>query len=89
MFRIVSDFVPSPSFLLLCDDRRCAQCVTSVLIPETPEAEWAAAVKPFIETAIQSGWVIGIDRHLCPQHAGRIAQGRRLVEVVPQFAFKN
>jgi hypothetical protein len=39
---------------------------------------------PFVKGAIEAGWAIGIDRHLCPQHASRIAQGRKLVEV-PQF----
>ena len=84
MFRIVADFVPQPNLLLLCDDRHCGCFATAVLPAGLSEEERNATVTPFIQGAINAGWAIGIDRHLCPQHAGRIAQGRKLVEV-PQF----
>jgi hypothetical protein len=88
MFRIVTDFVERPSFLLLCDDRRCGCAATGALPAKANEAERHQAAAPFIKGALEAGWVIGIDQHLCPQHAQRIEQGRRLIEV-PQFNLKN
>lgn len=81
MFRIVTDFVPQPNLLLVCDDRHCGCVATGSLPPGANEELRNAAAMPFVQQAIEAGWAIGIDRHLCPQHAGRIAQGRRLVEV--------
>jgi hypothetical protein len=88
MFRIVTEFVPDAGFLLLCDHQHCGNMATAKLPEGTPESERVASVKPFIEGAIGQGWAIGIDAHLCPQHAERIAQGRRLVEV-PSFSLKK
>lgn len=87
MFRIVTEFVPTAGFLLLCDHPHCGNTAVASMVPETPEAERVKAVSPFIKGAIEQGWVIGIDAHLCPQHANRIAEGRKLV--VPAFAFRN
>jgi len=88
VFRIVTEFVPSAGFLLLCDHPHCGNMATASMPPDAPEGERVKAVSPFIKGSIEQGWAIGIDAHLCPQHATRIAQGRKLVEV-PAFAFRK
>lgn len=80
MFRIVTDFVETPTFLLICDERTCG-CFITAPVPPVQMPEIAGAVSAFIKTSADAGWMLGIDRHLCPQHTARMAQGRRLVEV--------
>jgi hypothetical protein len=70
----------TPTFLLLCDERRCG-CFSTGAVPPIKEAEIGGAVAGFIKASTDAGWVLGIDRHLCPQHNAKMAEGRRLVEV--------
>lgn len=65
MFRIVRDFVPRPALMLLCD-RSCGTIRVLSMRPEVPEEMQQAA---FIGSAVEEGWVIQLDRQVCPQHA--------------------
>lgn len=78
MFRIVSDFVEDPTFLLLCDERTCGVFSTA---PVATAEKLRGAADQFINSAKAAGWVLGVDIHLCPQHVAKLAQARQLIEV--------
>lgn len=80
MFRIVSEFVPKPAFLLLCDHPHCGNVQTNQF-DATPATDIKQLSAAFIEQAIATGWAIGLDRQICPAHVKASQQQQKLIEI--------
>ena len=69
MFRLVTQGVEKPAFLMLCDNIECgmtttAEAITSHLNPvPLPQQEMA-----FLEQCKRSGWFVSMRLSLCPGH---------------------
>jgi hypothetical protein len=70
MFRVVSEFVGSPYYLLLCDDPRCSVQFQHPL-PTGPTANPEA---PAIKAAQEEGWRISLGRQICPGHSKQLRE---------------
>ena len=80
MLRIVKDFVDHPSLFLLCDNKHCSTAITFTPDPSM-DVEIEQVVMPFAQQALEMGWVVAIDQHLCPNHVKKMQEGRKLVQV--------
>ncbi len=100
MFRVVSEFVPAPMYLLMCDDARCAISMakpvasgTKIISIETPTEATGENQAAFIDEARSQGWLIGLGMQLCPGHhhaaaerSKQATEQRRIV--VPQIGLR-
>jgi len=68
MFRVVSQFIESPCYLLICDDPRCKATFEHPLPEEVNGNPEHAAVK----AAQAKGWIVSIGRQICPGHAEQL-----------------
>jgi hypothetical protein len=68
MFRVVSEFVENPFYLLICDDPRCSTLFQHPLPSEPIENPEGEALK----SARAQGWLISIGRQICPGHAKQL-----------------
>jgi hypothetical protein len=69
MFRVVSQFVEEPFYMLLCDDFRCSTMFRHPLPPEQNATEGEA-----MKAAQQQGWIVSLGRQLCPGHSSQLRQ---------------
>ena len=68
MFRVVSEFVEQPFYMMLCDDPRCSVAFHHPLPEEVtgnPEGE-------ALKAAHAMGWIVSVGRQLCPGHANQL-----------------
>jgi hypothetical protein len=75
MFRIVKEFVPQPSFLVVCDHAHCGVHISQIL---TPGADLEVQAGVFIHTATDSGWALSMMGQLCPGHNPAQAEAKRV-----------
>ena len=71
MFRIVTQFVPSPRLFLLCDNQNCGN---SADLPLDRTVDMQQAQRDFLTDAATHGWSIAVLGQLCPQHTEQARQ---------------
>lgn len=88
MFRVASEFVPTPFYMLVCDDPRCATMFQHPLPTDTPANPEQAAIR----AAQADGWLMSFGRQLCPGHFKQLkdiaAKSDNLI-VVPQVGMRQ
>lgn len=67
MFRVVSEFVPSPTFMLLCDHKACGEMAMEGMPSQLSIASDPSA--RFLKEAQGHGWTISLIQQLCPRHS--------------------
>lgn len=65
MFRLVTLEVPTPKFLLMCDNRNCGACTFTDVTGRTQEEHNSAAAS-FVAQEQLHGWTVGLTGHFCP-----------------------
>jgi hypothetical protein len=79
MFRKATDGAGAPTFILLCENQRCAL----VARMEIPEGEIEKDEKtPFLHGVRGHGWTLSLEAHLCPKHSQANAAAKSLIAVV-------
>lgn len=68
MIRIVTEFVQTPSILLLCDHPYCGVFAQFAFDHVPAQEELTSALPSFIAGRKIEGWHPGMDRQLCPGH---------------------
>jgi hypothetical protein len=95
MFRVISSFVPSPRFLMLCDDVTCALMITRpvnfagglVTIGSDNRASIMQQEQAkFLDEARAEGWLVSLGAMFCPGHnqairASQKAQNEKRITV--------
>lgn len=76
MFRVVSEFVENPHYLLICDDPRCG-CVFEHGLPAEPTEN---PENDALKAAHKEGWLISIGRQICPGHAKQLREIEALMK---------
>jgi len=71
VFRIVTQFVPSPRLFLLCDNQNCGNSADR---PLDLTVDGNQAQRDFLTDASTNGWSIAIMGQLCPQHTEQVRQ---------------
>ncbi len=95
MVRIVRDFVPKLTFMILCD-ASCSQTIAGEAQPATEEQKASGMsdqleqkqMASFAMAAAQQGWKVGFDRQICPQHAKKEA-GETSRILIPHGRFNS
>jgi hypothetical protein len=67
MFKCVTEFVPSPLYVLICDNRNCLATAQGE-VSLANEEEMQLSQRSFIAKAQKDGWMVGLDAQLCPGH---------------------
>lgn len=87
MFRVITEFVPTPNLFLLCDHAHCGVYVCQPL-EGTVNGNMNELSAAFVKIRQMEGWSVGLDQQVCPEHvkAGRALQQMIQVPkiVVPQ-----
>jgi len=78
MFKIVRDGVPKPQFMMLCDGP-CGNVILAVV--EVENADRQQHHNAFYDSAAGQGWLVRLDRQLCPAHAREYAKTLPMVEI--------
>lgn len=68
MFKIVTEGVPTPHLLMMCD-AACAQVTSAPVMAGTEKSP--ETHQKFIEVAIHAGWTFRLDKQFCPMHGAR------------------
>lgn len=92
MFKVITELVTRPHFFLLCDNRNCCTA-HGFPLDRSSRATVESSQSECLRTAVQAGWIIGLEAQLCPEHAARLKQqmekeegegeGEKLVQVAP------
>jgi hypothetical protein len=83
MFRVVSEFVENPFYMLLCDDPRCSTMLQHPL-PEPVSNREVPIANPegeALKAAQTEGWLISVGRQICPGHAKQL---RDIIQLMKQ-----
>jgi hypothetical protein len=83
MLRIITDFVPVPVIMAMCDERTCGCYATANVEPPQTIQE---AVLGFIECRALEGWQMLVTHHLCPAHVKKLKDQQSMI-VVPKSSF--
>lgn len=81
MVKIVTEFVPKPAMVVMCDHPHCS-VFTSQEITQLPQ-DWSEYMKAFVAGRQMEGWMIGLDRQICPGHVQQAHKQAPMV-VVPK-----
>lgn len=79
-FKVVTDFVEKPVFLLSCD-RACG--INAQMQVEPGQERFHQAQVAFMNEAIRTGWRITFENHICPAHVKAEAENTPRI-LVPQ-----
>lgn len=66
MFKVVTEFVPSPIYMMVCDHPRCSQVITGNVQPGLEMAP--GAQMEFINQVQSKGWYVRLCSQFCPPH---------------------
>jgi hypothetical protein len=70
MFRVVSEFVETPFYMVICDDPRCSTMYQHPLPAEDSQNPEGTAIK----AAQEQGWRMSFGRQLCPGHNAQLKE---------------
>ena len=76
VIRVITELVPAPSILVLCDNAHCGVFASQEVPSPNP-----TAMQSFIAARALEGWSIGIDLQICPAHVNAAKQQQRLIHV--------
>jgi hypothetical protein len=71
MFRIITQFIPSPRLFLLCDNQNCG---ASADAPLNRTVDPSQAQSDFLTDAQSAGWSVALLGQLCPRHTEQARQ---------------
>lgn len=69
MIRIVTELIPIPSLLILCDHHHCGSFSQFNFERAPTKEQISAAMKPFLASLGLHGWWTGVDLQFCPGHS--------------------
>ena len=73
MFKVVREYVDSPMYLMMCDNRACAATATGPANLANAD-DTRLSQSSFLKAAAKDGWGVGLDAQLCPGHAALALQ---------------
>lgn len=65
MFRVITENIDKPVFWLVCDNRSCGCSARADVDMSSTEANKQSQAR-FVATALQEGWIVGLDAQFCP-----------------------
>jgi len=89
MFKVVTEFVESPIFWMVCDNRACSCSASMPADMSSPQAMMKSQAE-FIAAAVKDGWNVSLDGQICPPHITalkaaaekRAEEGKKIIQPV-------
>ena len=71
MLRVITHNVPAPFYWLCCDDRRCANVITSPADLSNSD-DLRLSQTALLKLAGKDGWSVNLEGQLCPDHTAEM-----------------
>lgn len=67
MFKVITEMVPAPIYLMICDHPHCMEARQEAADLSSRDGR-RLSQKQFLEHAEKEGWSVGMDRQMCVPH---------------------